>query len=991
MQKIIVCGIIWFTLMYIHGMSQRVKFNFNPEWKVYIGDDSSAWKPEFDDNNWKQVTVPYAWNEDDAFKKDIRDLRTGIAWYRKYFKIPLQYQGEKVFLEFEGIRQAGEFYLNGKWIGRHENGVMAFGFDITDVVHFGDTINVLAARIDNDWDYREKSTHTKFQWEDRNFNANYGGIIKNVYLHIVPKVYQTLPLYSNLHTTGVYIYADNFDIPNETATIHAESEIKNETKQVKHLTYEVSIIDINGKMVKTFFGDTVTIQPGELKLVKASSRVNHLHFWSWGYGYLYDVKTFLLENGKIIDSVTTRTGFRKTAFQNGMVYLNDRVIMIHGYAQRSTNEWPAIGSCVPAWLSDYSNGLMLEDNANLVRWMHITPWKQDIESLDRLGIMEAMPAGDAESDAHGIQWEQRKQLMRDAIIYNRNNPSIIFYECGNHGISEQHMQEMKNIRDQYDPYGGRAIGAREMLNSKIAEYGGEMLYIDKSAGKPLWAMEYSRDEGARKYWDDYTPPFHKDGAGPLYKGQDASAYNRNMESHAIEDVKRWDEFWKQRPGTGKRVSSGGVNIIFSDTNTHHRGEQNYRTSGEVDALRIKKQNFYANQVMWDGWVNPEHPRIHIIGHWNYNTGVKKNIYVVSTADQVELKINGHSIGYGMKSYDFLFTFPDVSFQPGQLVALGYDARHHIVCSDTLQTAGPPFAIRLTPISRPTPFVADGHDLDLIEAEIVDSNGHRCPTAMNMVHYTIEGPAEWRGGIAMGPDNYILAKDFPVEGGVNRFLIRSTTQPGIIKIHATSEGLRSATLVLTTQPFPVENGLSRILPSDGLPCRLDRGPTPDSPSYNITRISVPIEKAIAGANQNQVSASYDDDETTAWTNDGKLSTAWIEYTLARPATIDEIVLKLNHFRTQKYHLMITVDGKPAFEGNTETTLGYYTIPCRPVTGSRVKIQLLQPALQDTSLTDTEVSGKKLGDSINTDDVDKRGSLGIIEIEFYEDVKDHSSGE
>lgn len=111
--------------------------------------------------------------------------------------------------------------------------------------------------------------------------------------------------------------------------------------------------------------------------------------------------------------------------------------------------------------------------------------------------------------------------MQDAIIYNRNNPSIIFYECGNENISEPHMKEMKTIRDTWDPTGGRAIGSREMLDSKEAEYGGEMLYINKSANIPVWAMEYSRDEGLRKYWDDYSPPFHKDGDGPLLKGQPA--------------------------------------------------------------------------------------------------------------------------------------------------------------------------------------------------------------------------------------------------------------------------------------------------------------------------------------------------------------------------------------------------------------------------------------------------------------------------------------
>ena len=161
-----------------------------------------------------------------------------------------------------------------------------------------------------------------------------------------------------------------------------------------------------------------------------------------------------------------------------------------GYAQRTTNEWPAVGQSVPPWLSDFSNDLMVESNANLVRWMHVTPWKQDVESCDRVGLMQAMPAGDTEKDVEGRRWAQRVELMRDAIIYNRNNPSIVFYEGGNESISEAHMAEMKALRDQYDPHGGRAIGSREMLDSRVAEYGGEMLYINKSARIPFWATEY---------------------------------------------------------------------------------------------------------------------------------------------------------------------------------------------------------------------------------------------------------------------------------------------------------------------------------------------------------------------------------------------------------------------------------------------------------------------------------------------------------------------
>src|SRR5690606_1077805 len=104
--------------------------------------------------------------------------------------------------------------------GLSENGVMAFGFDITSALKAGD--NVIAVRVDNDWAYRERATHTPYQWSDKNFYANYGGINKSVSLHLTGSVYQTLPIYSSLGTTGVYIYGSDYDIAGKAATVNAE-------------------------------------------------------------------------------------------------------------------------------------------------------------------------------------------------------------------------------------------------------------------------------------------------------------------------------------------------------------------------------------------------------------------------------------------------------------------------------------------------------------------------------------------------------------------------------------------------------------------------------------------------------------------------------------------------------------------------------------------------------------------------------------------------
>ena len=945
------------------------RLNFNSGWSI---------------NGGSTITLPRAFNEDEAFRLRIDDLSDTVIWYRKTFRLPAQAKGKKVFIEFEGVRQAADFYLNGHHLGLHENGVMAVGFDLTPYIKTGD--NEIALRIDNDWDYREKVTQTKFQWNNKNFNANYGGIPKNVWLHLSGKLYQTLPLYSSLGTTGVYIYANNIDPIKQRATINARSEVKNEEDRPLQATYEVAVFDKDNTHVSTFRGETVTIAPSSTTVLKAATTIDGLHFWSWGYGYLYTVKTRLLVNGNIVNEVSTRTGFRKTRFAEGKVWLNDRVIQLKGYAQRTSNEWPAVGMSVPAWLSDYSNNLLVESNGNLVRGMHVTPWKQDVESCDRVGLIQAMPAGDAEKDCRGRQWEQRKELMRDAIIYNRNNPSILFYECGNESISREHMIEMKAIRDLYDPYGGRAIGSREMLDIDEAEYGGEMLYINKSAKHPMWAMEYSRDEGLRKYWDEYSYPFHKEGAGPLYRNQDASDYNHNQDQMAIENIRRWYDYWRERPGTGRRVSSGGAKIIFSDTNTHFRGEENYRRSGVVDPMRIEKDGYFAHQVMWDGWVDVETPRTHIIGHWNYPEGTIKPVYVASSADRVELFLNGESVGQARQEYRFLFTFSNVAWQSGTLEAIGYNAQNKEVSRARLTTAGEPVFIKLSLIQSPQGFVADGADMVLVQAEVVDANGQRCPLANNLISFALDGPADWRGGIAQGKDNYILSGNLPVECGINRALIRSIDKAGKITVTATAPGLKTATLRFASKAAKIKNGLSERIPGNELPCRLTRGETPATPSYRDSKRDVAILNAIAGTHSEEATKSFDDNELSEWRNDGRLSTAWITYRLARPALIDDICIKFTGWRLRSYPLDIYAGKELIWSGDTERSLGYIHIPVRVVKSDEITLRLRgKSTVNDAFGQITELAAPQELDLYKAKDGDKTGNeLRIIEVEFLETI-------
>ena len=1006
---------ILFTVGTIHA-AQRTTENFNRDWRLHVGDEPTASAADFNDLSWLPVTLPRAFNGHEAFARDIVALSTDIAWYRKHFTLH-DVKDRKVFLEFEGFRQGADVWVNGQLAGQHENGVMACGLDISALVHNGD--NVVAVRTDNSWSYRNRAYNSPLQWNDRNFNANYGGLPKNVRLHITDRLYQTLPLYSNLGTTGVYIYADDFDLPAHAATIHAESEVRNETGHDQQVSLRTCVIDLDGREIARFQGQPAAIAAGTTVCLSADQRVQGLHFWSWGYGYLYTVVTELVHaDGSATDAVSTRTGFRNTRFADGRIWLNDRVMMVHGYAQRTSNEWPGVGLSVPAWLSDYSNSLIVQSGGNMVRWMHVTPWRQDVESCDRVGLPQAMPAGDSEKDVEGARWDMRVELMRDAIIYNRNSPSILFYECGNKGISEAHMQQMRALRDQYDPHGGRAIGSREMLGSRTAEYGGEMLYINKSAAKPLWAMEYCRDEGLRKHWDRWSYPFHRSGDGPLYRGARAISYNWNMDDFALELIRRWHEYWLERPGTGSRVSSGGVKIVFSDTNTHHRGEANYRMSGVTDAMRIEKDAFRVHQTMWDGWVTPEQPHTFIIGHWNYEEGVKsegvksermksekydegrdgsqgavrKPVYVVSNAEAVELLLNGRSLGRGKRSYQFLFTFPDVVFQPGTLTAIGLDASGREVSRHELHTAGSPAALRLHAIQNPEGFQADGADLALVEVEVVDAQGRRCPLDNRTIHFSLTGEGQWIGGLANRPwsatdsvmargrsDNYVGHTDLPVECGVNRVFVRSTTRPGQIRLQAQAEGLPTATLTLSTR----KASPTTALPSLTLRPSLLRGETPATPSYTEQSRSLTVTDIEAGSNQEKARLSIDDNEETAWQSDGQAQHAWITYHFQQAETVNEVVLKLAGWRSKRYPLALFAGQQKVWEGMTPATLGYVHLTIeKPVSATTLTIRMLAPVGDSSAFGQvTELAGGPANAMDQVESSQSKTDLNIIEAEFH----------
>jgi len=851
---------------YVPPVSPREKLNFNIGWQFIRQDVDGAQAPGFDDSKWSTVSTPHSFNDVDSFRKIIvhsgGDVGTykGLSWYRKQFKLPAETSGRRVFIEFEGMRQAGDIYLNGKQVGLYENGINAYGIDITDALAPAGQENVLAVKVDNTTSYKERAfcaanpknadgtdcVPVGFEWNANDFNPDHGGINRSVWLHVTGKIYQTLPLFYGLESQGVYVHAANFNIAKKTADVTVDAEVHNGSGDRATVALSVAIVDHLGKIHAEFDGDPVDMVDDEKSVISAAGALKDARWWSTDDPYLYDVYTLLKVNGVVVDADRVETGFRKTEFKGGAgtggVYINEKFVYLKGFSERSADEWAAVGAGYPLWMHDYTAKLIRECHGNYMRWMHISPQKVDADSFARYGIIQVCPAGDKERDVFGRQWDQRIDVMRKSMIYFRNNPSILFWEAGNTVVTPEQMTQMVELRKQWDPDGGRVIGSRgnddiktNSADTPIAEYYGVMIgqapQTDELKGPqdmfraysaerrdraPIIETEDFRDEGARRFWDDYSPPYYKAKKGPLDTWK-RDGFLYTSESFALAGVERYWDYWENRISNTDPAHSkwsGYCSIYFTDEDADGRQDSSEvsRVSGKVDAMRLPKEIYYAHRV-----IQSEQPDLHILGHWNYpatqpdGSKTAKTVYVIANTESVELIVNGKSAGVNAKpETGWVFAFPAIEFSPGSIKAIGKNGGK-VVAQQEIATAGTAVAIKLTPILGPNGLQADGLDVALFDVEVVDAKGLRCPTDAARIDFACTGPGIWRGGYNSGVTDSTNNLYLSTELGINRVAVRSTLEAGTIKVMASREGLKPAEATVVSHPVKVVAGISTTLP------------------------------------------------------------------------------------------------------------------------------------------------------------------------------------
>ena len=868
----------------------------------YIGSEETPYQTNYDVSSWQEVSLPHTYNDVDTFnnynelggtgQNGERSVYSGTAWYNKEFFVPSDYEGKKVYIEFEAARQAMEIYVNGTKLNYiYENGFIPVGFDLSPYLLYDQT-NEITIMVDNSYPYKVEGTNSKVTWHDSHWHPNNGGLYRNAYLYVTDDLHLTLPLYSFIEGEGTYVYATDIGLDaneNTTAKINVDAQVENSSDTSQTFTIEAVLKNANNEVVDTINSTSITLEPDGKEVYHIEKTVNDLIRWSTEYPYLYTVETKIKQNGITIDNNETTLGVRTVKFtSNYGFYLNDHYVELNGWGQKSTMEWAGLGAAYPDWMTYYVMNLMKEANANYVRWGHVAGSPAQIKASNELGILVTQPGVDSEGSTSSGVYDNntlklRVEAFRDMIIYFRNNPSIVMWELGNHGtitainLTPEYVNSIKGLNfekttgtcsviemlyalvEQYD-YGNRAstesnvgtFAATSSTNDRVTTVrsGNAAIanYIDVSqstlggsnlTGLPIVEGEYNRLESRRSIWDTYTYPTFS-----------SATYNKTAEDFARSQIMDLGMVTGQPGIVSKTKYSGGANWIFSDSTSHGRlSTEVDRASGEVDAVMIPKEAYYVDRVIFN-----TKPDIHIIGHWNYPAGTTKSVYVAANnVSSVTLYV-GDTQYNGTVSNSNLWTFNNVVYENAVIRVEGKDKTGNVVVTDSITPHGEPASIKLTPIVGPQGLLASGSDVLLVDVEVVDTNGNRCLTYDGTLNndyteFTINDPngaVIWRGGYNSGIANSTNANSLFLEAGINRVSLRTTDVSGTFTISAatTVSGLTSNILTLTTTQVTNTNGLSdtmNLTPLYSLTGLTDPGVGPGT-ELGI----VPEEEVIANA-------------------------------------------------------------------------------------------------------------------------------------------------
>ncbi len=759
-MKKLLCTAVGLSVLLSGGVAASKKDDkaaedFNYGWKFKRIEKSDLrtdfFQTKIDDSCWNDVTLPHTPRIEPAV---VNDMWMGDCWYRKSFEVISEQAGKKVFVEFEGAMQKADVWINGTHIITHKGGYLPFVVDISDYVK-GGVENVLAVKLDNRYDQDippgKPLNRLDFSW--------YGGLYRNVKLIVKDKLHITNAIYAD-KVAGGGVFVTYPKASKEEAQIKVRTHLLNESGLEKTFALRFSLISKSGDVVTTVTSGVTSVGAGEDVTVEKVFAVKNPQLWSPRMPNLYELQVDVIVAGEVIDREVERIGIRRVKVSSNGFYINGEKIYLRGTNRHQ--EYPYVGYA----LSDnmqYRDARKIKDAGfDLVRLSHYPQSPAFLDACDELGIvvMNAIPGWQFYKG--GQFAELTLKNTREMIRRDRNNASSIFWEAS---LNETHAKPavfMKRLHEiVHEEYpGDQAISAGwkdkhyDLFIPARQHARGPVFWNNwKHGNKAIFTAEY----GDWEYFANRAANFNQTGAKALKREESNSRQRRgDGEVRLLQQALNYQESHNQNHVNPAMI--GDANWLFIDANRGARPD--HCESGVIDIFRIPKFSYYFFQSQRNiGEKSADFDSgamVYIASWWDDKSPL--NVRVFSNCDEVELFLNGKSLGHQKPDQDIFctklnhppFTFKLQHFEAGILQAKAYVGGVN-VAEHVVRTPEKASAIEIIADYSGKPLKADGADAVLVYAKVVDKNGTVVPDAVHKLTATVDGPAKIVGPAAIVPE------------------------------------------------------------------------------------------------------------------------------------------------------------------------------------------------------------------------------------------------
>ena len=784
--------------------ASRIVAEFNKDWKFFLGDEAQAKDVAFNDASWRKLTLPHDWSIEGKFdeknpaKPEGGGLPTGIGWYRKTFTLPAT-KGKRVYIEFDGVHQRSEVWLNGRSLGFRPNGYISFRYDLTPYLRATGQPNVLAVRVDN-------SAQPNSRWYTGS------GIYRNVRLVTTNTV--------AVDQWGTFVTTPQ--VSSTAAVIAVQTQIRNAAGKSQQVNLETLVLDAQGKEVARQLTQGIKLTDSTTRVAQTIN-LSTPQLWSTRRPYLYRVQTTVFQGKKAVDSYDTPLGVRTATFSPSGFSLNGQPLRILGVCQH--HDLGALGAAVNVRAMERQLEILKAMGCNAIRTAHNPPAPELLDLCDRMGFLvldEAFDMWQKKKNGKDYhldfkQWHRRD--LEDQVRRDRNHPSVFMWSIGN------------EIREQFDSTGVqltkeltatvKRLDPTRPVTSALTEQEPDKNFISQAGvldvlsfnykhegypelpkrfpGQIFLATETAAAFETRGHYDmpsDSIRIWPKDGKTKFTTGNPdftASSYDNAQPYWGATHEAAWGAI-KQNPHLSGLFVWSGFDYLGEPLPYPWPAHSSY--FGVIDLAGFPKDAYYLYQSEWTN-----QPVLHLLPHWNWRPGQTVDVWAYySQADEVELLLNGKSLGTHKKQGNDLHVLWRVPYAPGTLQAVSRKGGQTVL-TRTINTAGPAAKIELT--ADRSKLQADGKDLSFITVRVLDANGNLVPDAANQVRFSISGP-----GFVAGVDNGYQASLEPFKAdsrkaynGMCLAIIQSTEKEGTITVEATADGLTPASVTLTSASTP----------------------------------------------------------------------------------------------------------------------------------------------------------------------------------------------